>query len=125
MKYRYYIIDLYNKSLGRIVSVISNILIRKYIYSNDEKIDIKLFLININFIKKSKLFNKFYWKHTGYPGGIKFKIGNNFPIKKLLIKILSNMLPNNKVKNVLLKNVHIFNDLKSINFSKNIKYINA
>ncbi|MFP3037862.1 MAG: uL13 family ribosomal protein [Candidatus Hodgkinia cicadicola] len=124
MKYSVYIIDLYNKSLGRIVSVISNILIRKYIYSN-EKNDIKLFLININFIKKSKLFNKFYWKHTGYPGGIKFKIGNNFPIKDLLIKILSNMLPNNKIKNVLLKNVHIFNDLKSINFSKNIKYINA
>ncbi|PIM95796.1 50S ribosomal protein L13 [Candidatus Hodgkinia cicadicola] len=117
-----YILDCYNKSIGRMASIISIIL--KRIDNHSLYCTSKLALVNVCFIKIGvKLLNKKYWRHTGYPGGIKYKFGYNFGNSILIKTILSKMLNNRTSNKNILKRLLIIEDLKDIN--KDSQYINV
>ncbi|MGX7589270.1 uL13 family ribosomal protein [Candidatus Vidania fulgoroideorum] len=88
-----------NKSLGRLCSVISKILINNFKYKKSDKIKIiefKNFIINGN--KKKKCF---YYKHTGFPGGLKkIKIDDK---KKIFLKFIKGMINNKKINKKIFK----------------------
>ena len=60
----------------------------------------------------NKLTNKKYYKHTGYPGGIKMKtaeniLSSNFP-ERVLKKAVERMMPSGPLANKQLKNLKIY-----------------
>ncbi len=119
-----YVIDLHNRSIGRMASVL--VVILKKIYNDNPHYTSKLMLTNVNSSKiSSKLLNKKYWKHTGYPGGIKFKSGYNFDVTTLLKMILLRMLNKTSLKKGLFKTILMINDLQNIHNRVNIQYINV
>ncbi|MGX7588970.1 uL13 family ribosomal protein [Candidatus Vidania fulgoroideorum] len=88
-----------NKSLGRLCSEIS-----KYMLENLEHKTCIKYIKDIVYKK-----TKFFYKHTGYPGGLK-KITNVFLIKKfgiefLIKKTLFGMLPKTRIYRNLLNKI--------------------
>ncbi|WP_192573039.1 uL13 family ribosomal protein [Candidatus Hodgkinia cicadicola] len=119
-----YVIDLHNRSIGRMASVL--ILILKKIYNDNPHYTSKLILTNVGSLKiSSKLLNKKYWRHTGYPGGIKFKFGYNFDVPTLVKMILLGMLNKTSLDKRLFKTILMINDLQNIPTINNIQYINV
>ncbi|AXN02427.1 50S ribosomal protein L13 [Candidatus Vidania fulgoroideae] len=98
------------KQVGRICSLISKKIIN-YTLLNKKMV---IFLKNSNLIKYNK--KSFFYKHTGFPGGLK-KISNVFLIKKhgfdfFIKKTLLGMLPKRKkfkdiIKKIIFKNENI------------------
>ncbi len=104
---RWFIIDSTNKKFGRLVSNVGKLLTR-YDFSDSLNCmcSVKLIIINVGGIKMNKRYMcKKYWYHTGYPGGIKFRFACDFPVRKLFLKSLRNMLPNNRIRSKLLNNI--------------------
>lgn len=112
------IINAKNKTLGKLMNLLINInknnIFNKYKY--------KIIIMNTNYIKYTgkKIENKIYYKHTGYPGGLKKKslkelIKKNFFMKKSI----KNIFPKNKFSNILIKKIKIINNFSKIfNFNK-------
>ena len=75
VKKNWVLLDAENIVLGRLASTVSNLLRGKYIVSYTPHIDCgdHVVIINAEKIKLTgnKLEDKVYYKHTGYPGGIK------------------------------------------------------
>ncbi|HFL8819407.1 MAG TPA: 50S ribosomal protein L13 [Candidatus Azoamicus sp. OHIO2] len=107
--------DAENKILGRLASEIAIKLMGK------DKIDYKVYkpnnirivVINSKKIKVTgdKLMKKKYYRHTGYPGGLKTDV-LNFMIKNKPNYVLRNavkgMLPKNKLQKIFLKQLKIY-----------------
>ncbi|PIM96340.1 50S ribosomal protein L13 [Candidatus Hodgkinia cicadicola] len=121
---KWYIIDCYNKSIGRMASRLSVLL--KRINNNDAYHASKLVLVNVNGLKIGcNLLIKRYWRHTGYPGGIKFKYGRSFSIPMLIKVILLKMLNKTILDRNILEDLLIVEDLERINHIKSIQYIDV
>ncbi|PIM95374.1 50S ribosomal protein L13 [Candidatus Hodgkinia cicadicola] len=119
-----YVVDLYNKSIGRMASVLISVL--KKIHNDNSHYTSKIILTNVNSLKiGSKLLNKKYWRHTGYPGGIKFKFGHNFDVTTLFKMILLKMSNRTSLDKRLLRTILMVNDLQNIQHIKDMQYINV
>ncbi|MFH0873971.1 MAG: 50S ribosomal protein L13 [Candidatus Komeilibacteria bacterium] len=104
------IIDASSKTAGRLASQIANWLIGKHKVTYQAHIDggdlVKV--INIGQLKFSgkKLEKKVYHRYTGYPGGIittSMKEMNTKNPKKLLWKMVHDMLPKNRLRSRRIK----------------------
>ncbi|WP_259285997.1 uL13 family ribosomal protein [Candidatus Nasuia deltocephalinicola] len=110
---KWYIFNIKNKTIGKISEFIIKTI----------KIKNKIILINENFIKfyKKKYKNKFFYKHTGYMGGLKkksfIKIYNNNK-KELILNSLLKMFKSNKIKKFIKKNIKFLKNNKDIKFYK-------
>lgn len=103
-------IDATNKSLGRLAAEIAKILQNKHRadFSPEKAGDEIVEVININRIKITgkKLYQKVYWRHSGYPGGIKkITLKELFEQKpqEALKKAVWGMLPKNKLRKQRIK----------------------
>jgi len=110
-----YILDAKNKSLGRLASETASILRGKkeVDFAPNRVASVKVKIINLDKIKISekKIEQKYYKKHSGYPGGLKIT-----PLKKALEKkgidyvfrkTVMGMLPKNKLQSKIIKNLII------------------
>jgi len=104
-------IDATDKVLGRLASRIAILLRGKHkpnFKPNLDKGD-NVVVENIDKIKITgkKWDNKLYYRHTGYPGGLRSKKMREFSKPELLRKAVYNMLPKNKLRKGMMKRLVI------------------
>ena len=108
-------IDAQDKVLGRLASETAKLLIGKHKVSFSPGADTGDFVVIVNSSKVAvtgnKSSNKIYYKHSGYPGGIKsanfeqlIKRNPNFVIKKAI----KGMLPKGPLGRTMLKKLKVY-----------------
>ncbi len=107
-----YKIDAENKALGRIASVAAFYLRGKGLPSFAPNIAprVKVKILNCEKVKLTgdKMKQKKYRKYSGYPGNVKFVSFESMFKKdprKCLIKAIENMIPKNRLRKKILKNL--------------------
>jgi large subunit ribosomal protein L13 len=112
-----YDIDAQGKKLGRVASEIAILLMGKKSldFARNKVADVKVNVINVSQIDVSlkKLNDKRYKTFSGYPSGLKIKSAEEV-IKihghgGLLKNAVKGMLPGNKLRNRMLKNLEVSN----------------
>ena len=109
-------IDAQDKVLGRLASETAKLLMGKHKVSFTPGADTGDFVVIVNSSKVAvtgnKLSNKIYYKHSGYPGGIKsanfeqlIKRNPNFVIKNAI----KGMLPKGPLGRTMLKKLKVYN----------------
>ena len=113
----WYLIDATDYTLGRLATEIAKILLGKhksnfhpYLNNGDYVVVINAQHINVTGAKEK---SKIYYKHSGYPGGLKSEtLGNlrtRFP-EKILERAIKGMLPKNVLGRKVFKNAKIYRD---------------
>lgn len=112
---KWVLVDAEDQPLGRLSSRIATILRGKNKPEFTPHMDVGDNVVVINAEKVAlsgkKMFNKEYFRHTGYPGGEIFTSANEMLEKDptSLVRIaVKGMLPKNKLGNKLMKNIRIF-----------------
>lgn len=117
IKREWHIVDVKEKVLGRIATGISQLLMGKnkpYFVPNldcgDHVVVINAAKIEVTG-KKAK--QKMYGRYSGYPGGLKLKsfeqVQKEDP-ERIVFEAVAGMLPQNKLKDSMLKRLYIFTD---------------
>jgi large subunit ribosomal protein L13 len=111
----WYLVDAQGKTLGRLASEIATVLRGKNKPTFTPHVDAGDFVVVVNAEKVHltgrKLDQKMYWKHTGYPGGIRGKSARKMLETKpdeVLRKAVKGMLPKNTLGRGLLKKLKIY-----------------
>ena len=115
MKKKWFIIDAKDKRLGRVATLAATILRGKHRPTYTPNVDCgdNVIIINAGDVTLSgnKLDDKFYYRHTGYIGGLK-KVSyrdllSKNPEKAMMLAI-KGMLPKNSLGRKMLTNVRIY-----------------
>ena len=114
-KKNWHLVDAENKVLGRLAVKIANILSGKNNSRYTPNADLGDFVVVVNAEKvkvtgnKSK--QKNYYRHSGYPGGLKVKnfekMQDDSP-EKIIKKAVKGMLPKNKLSNKIIKKLKVY-----------------
>lgn len=120
IKKEWFLINADGVVLGRLASYISKVLRGKHKTTFSPHIDCGDNVIVINAekikLKGKKAKDKIYYKHTGYPGGIKStnpeKILSSAKPERVLEMAVKRMLSNNKISRDLLRNLRVFSGEK-------------
>lgn len=112
---RWVLIDASQAPLGRVSTVIAKHLIGKYKPSYTPHIDGGDYVVVINAEKTvvtgNKETGKIYYRHTGFPGGIKdatvAEVREKFP-ERLIESAVKGMLPKNKLADERMKRLKVF-----------------
>lgn len=111
-----HIIDATNKSLGRLATEVARLLIGKHKvnYVPYKDLGDRVIVKNIKKVKllPKKIKQKKYYSYSGYPGGLKIRTLEAMFQKdpaKTFRRIVSNMLPKNKLRKSRLKKLIIEN----------------
>jgi len=113
-------IDAKDKILGRLASEIAVLLRGKHKTNFTPHLDLgdEVIVVNTSKIKVSgnKTKNKKYYRHSGYPGGIKEisyqKLFENNP-NKVLRKAIYGMLPDNKLRKKMMARLKLYETERS------------
>ena len=112
---KWFIIDAENQILGRVAEKAASVVRGKYkaCYTPHQEIGDYVVIINVDKIKVSgnKEQDKLYYRHSGYPGGIKVENFTKVMAKKPempLEKAIKGMLPKGPLGNKLFRNVKIY-----------------
>lgn len=115
VKREWYLIDLKGEILGRVASKIALLLMGKGKSNFVRNLDMgdHVVIINAKDFKvtgnKEKL--KTYYRHSGYPGGLKAEALGDLRQRKpenVIIHAVSGMLPQNRLKDKMLSRLHVF-----------------
>ena len=111
----WYLVDAQDRILGRIATQIANILRGKNKPVFTPYADAGDFVIVTNAEKVrltgKKLENKCYYRHTGYPGGLKTRTAQEVLTKRpedLILLAVKGMLPKNRLGRKLIKKLKIY-----------------
>ena len=112
---RWVLIDASQAPLGRVSTVIAKHLIGKYKPSYTPHIDGGDYVVVINAEKTvvtgNKETGKIYYRHTGFPGGIKeaslAEVREKHP-ERIIVEAVKGMLPKNKLAAERLKRLRVF-----------------
>ncbi len=115
IKRHWHLIDLKDKTLGRISTDIAKLLMGKgkpYFVRNLDLGDYVV-IINAKEVKVTgkKETDKIYHRHSGYPGGKKEETLGKLRIRKpedIIIHAVKGMLPQNKLRDRMLKRLFVF-----------------
>jgi large subunit ribosomal protein L13 len=109
------IIDAEGAVLGRIATLIANLLRGKHKTNFTPHVDCGDYVVVINAEKVvltgEKWSDKEYVRHTGYPGGQRFTTAEAMMKKNPIIlieKAVTGMLPKNRLGRALFKNMHVY-----------------
>lgn len=114
---KWHIIDAEGLVVGRLASIIASMLRGKHKPTFTPHVDCGDHVIVINADKVrftgNKAGKKIYYKHTGYPGGIKSVtaakvLEGRFP-ERVLEKAVERMIPTGPLGRVQMKNLHLYN----------------
>ena len=108
-------IDAEGKVLGRVASDIAKLIMGKHkpTFAPNQNVGDKVVVTNAGkvVITGNKAENKVYYRHTTYPGGIKSETYEKLLERRpteVLRKAVYGMLPKNKLRDVRIKNLHIY-----------------
>lgn len=111
----WYVVDAENKVLGRLASELAKILRGKHKPQFTPHVDTGDYVIVVNAEKVNltgnKLRDKVYYRHSGYPGGIKSVTAENLRAKKpedLIRFAVKGMLPKNRLGRKLFKKLKVY-----------------
>lgn len=112
---RWILIDASSAPLGRVSTEISKYLIGKYKPSYTPHIDGGDYVVVINakdvVVTGAKETDKIYYRHSGFPGGIKDaslkEVREKFP-ERIIEKAVQGMLPKNKLSPERMKRLKVF-----------------
>jgi large subunit ribosomal protein L13 len=115
----WYILDAENQNLGRVASTIARVLLGKDKPQFTPGVDIGDFVIVINAEKiavtGSKLDDKIYYRHSGYPGGLK-KITLRQQLARFPDRVITSavwgMLPKNRYGRKLMGKLKVYSGMK-------------
>lgn len=112
---KWFLINAKNKILGRLATKVSLYLLGK---NNNEYVsyyNMKNYIIIINTDKikvtGNKLYDKIYYRHSGYVGNLKKQSLKDKLLKnpkQVLFLAIKNMLPKNKLSSKIIKNLKLF-----------------
>ncbi len=112
---KWYIVDLEDKVLGRVATEIARVLRGKHKAIYSPSVDTGDFVIVLNAEKLNlsgnKLADKKYYRHSGYPGGLKTTTAAELLQKKpeeLVRKAVRGMLPRNTLGRDMLKKLKVY-----------------
>jgi len=112
---KWYLIDANGQVLGRLATLLANILTGKVkpVYTPHE--DVGDFVVVVNAEKVAitgrKTTDKLYRRHSGHPGGLKTETLAQLQSKspeKVIVEAVSGMLPKNKLRAVYLKKLKVY-----------------
>ena len=111
----WYVVDAEGKTLGRLATQIADTLRGKQKPQYTPHVDTGDFVIVVNAEKitvtGSKLKNKLYWRHSGYPGGIRSRsLGEQLARQpeEVLRKAVRGMLPKNSIGRAQLMKLKLY-----------------
>lgn len=112
---KWYLVDAENMVVGRVATRIANIIRGKHKPSFTPHVDCgdKVVVINAEKVRFTgkKMNKKEYIRYTGYPGGQRSitprEVIDKHP-ERILEYAVKGMLPNNKLRKVFLKNLHVY-----------------
>ena len=114
---KWYLLDCSGKRLGRLSVQVANILRGKNKPEYTPNSDVGDFVVLVNAknieVTGNKSENKIYFRHTGYPGGIKqisFKDQLEKDPEKIIRDAVKGMLPKNKLNRQIIKKLKLNND---------------
>ena len=127
---KWFVIDASDKALGRLSTKVATLLCGKHKPQYTAHVDCGDFVIVINADKinlsGNKLLNKTYYRHTGYPGGLK-EIKAEALLKKnpcaLVYKSVKGMMPKNALNRQSLNKLKIYTEPTHPHLSQNPKSI--
>ncbi len=112
---KWYVVDAAGQTLGRLSTVVADALRgkRKVIYTPN--IDTGDFVVVVNaekiVVTGNKLDEKTYWRHSGYPGGIKGESLRNLLSRRpeeVVRRAVKGMLPHNRLGAAQLRKLKIY-----------------
>jgi len=114
-QYKWFLLDAKSKTLGRLATEISRVLLGKnnVFYSPGQNIKQGLIIINAEeiIVTGNKENDKFYYRHSGTPGGLKIEtfkeIKKRIP-NRILEKSVKGMLPKNSLGRTLFTKLKIY-----------------
>jgi len=115
VKRKWYVIDAGGRPLGRVASEVASILRGKHKPVFTPNVDTGYYVIVINAEKivltGKKLQNKFYYRHSGYAGGLKAvsyeRLMNKMPERAVCLAV-KGMLPHNRLGRAMLKKLKVY-----------------
>ncbi|MGE9516223.1 MAG: 50S ribosomal protein L13 [Solitalea-like symbiont of Acarus siro] len=127
----YYVVDATDKPLGRLCSVVANVLRGKHkaTFTPFLACGDKVIVINSSKVKLTgnKVDQKEYIRYTNYPGGQRKTLAkdllNRFP-NRLIEKAVKGMLPKNRLsRHIIANDLKVFSDDKHPYLDKSLKTI--
>jgi len=112
---KWWVVDASDKTLGRLCTKIATVLMgkNKPIYTPHMDVGDRVIIVNADKIKLTgnKIHDKMYYRHSGYPGGLK-EITCGDLLKKhperLIEFAVKGMLPRNKLRKIRMKKLKIY-----------------
>lgn len=112
---KWYIVDAENKVLGRLATKLASILTGKHKPTFVNYLDVGDFVVVLNADKVkltgNKWLQKTYYRHSGYPGGLRTQsaqeVLKKYP-ERLILTAVKGMLPNNKLRSLRLKKLKVY-----------------
>jgi len=111
----WYVVDADGKTLGRLATQIANVLRGKRKPTYTPHVDVGDFVIVVNAEKVAvtgeKREKKRYWRHSGYPGGIRFRtLGELLEQRpeEVIRKAVKGMLPRNRLARQQLTKLKVY-----------------
>lgn len=111
----WFLIDAENQTLGRISSTIAMVLQGKHKPIYTRHVDTGDFVVVVNAAKikvtGKKLTDKYYYHHTGYPGGLKSSTAATLLAKDpsaLIEKAVKGMMPKNQLNRDALRKLKVY-----------------
>lgn len=104
-------IDATDQTPGRVATQVAHLLMGKYKADYQPHVDSEdtVTVTNVEKMKmaKSRLEKKVYYRHSGYPGGLKTTLAKDMKKSVILWKAVHNMLPKNKLRAKRIKRLTI------------------
>ncbi len=114
---KWYIMDCSGKTLGRLSVQVANILRGKNKPEYTPNADVGDFVVLVNAkdikVTGKKTGDKIYYRHSGYPGGIKqisFKDQLDKDPEKIIRDSVKGMLPKNRLNRQIIKKLKVYSD---------------
>jgi large subunit ribosomal protein L13 len=111
----WYVVDAEGKTLGRLATQIADVLRGKRKPTYTPHVDVGDFVIVVNAEKVAvtgdKREKKVYWRHSGYPGGIRFQSLGTLLVKRpeeVIRRAVKGMLPRNRLARQQLRKLKIY-----------------
>lgn len=112
---RWYVVDAEGQTLGRLASNIAGVLMGKHKPVYSPHLDMGDYVIVVNAAKihvtGNKMDEKFYTRHSQYPGGFRKTILRDQLVKhadEVIVDAVWNMLPNNRLRRRVIKKLKVY-----------------
>jgi len=115
IKRAWHLVDAQDRPLGRVASQVARLLMRKHKPCYEPHLDTGDFVVVINaqkvYVQERKRLQKIYYRHSGYPGGLKAApLGDMLARKpeEVLRIAVRGMLPKNSLGRQMLRKLKVY-----------------